>query len=863
MQYMRTLLSLCLLAGIYAYGNTQITPRTTLAAETGNNTSAANSFSAQTNGNIGPTNISKVPIRSLLYDGANTRIYTHWMPWFGTSSHMNVGYDSSDPAQVSRQVSDMMSRGIDGAIVDWYGPNSAHHNTATINLMKASEANAGQFTFAITEDSGAIKSCANIAGCDITAQLISDLTYVYNTFEPSPAYMRIGGRPVIFFFGTEAYNLDWTRIRNSTPGNPLFIFRNSGAFSKALSDGGFSWVGIASSPASMGLSYMDSFYATALRYPGSATFGSGYKGFNDTLASWGSNRIVNQQCGQTWLSTFAEAGKYYSSTNALPALQIVTWNDYEEGTEIETGIDNCVTVAGGTTGNILNWSITGQENTVDHYTVFISLDGQNLMPVADVPAGTHSVDLSQYSFDPANYILYVKAVGKPSMTNKMSAAIAWSRADLPPIAKLAATPTGGIAPVTVTADASGSSAVDGTIASVSIDFGDGTVLPGPVAAHGYSSAGNYTITAKVTDSFGGVSRATTAATIAANQPPIARLTISPANGIAPLIVTADASGSTDPDGKVAGISINFGDGVSVSGATSTHGYSVPGTYTITATVTDDRGATSTATATVTIVANQPPVARLTVTPATATTTAPVTADASTSSDADGKVVSTSIDFGDGTVVSATSASHTYSQTGTYTVTAKVVDDRGASSAATKAVTVSAPVNKPPVISIVTSATQIIAGGSVTAKPTASDPDGTVTSIVINWGDGSPTVFWPLNAPHAYTKAGTYTVSATATDNKGAKTTATTTVTVDWGVLVTAPVAGPAFGSPVRVVAKASSSVPITCVKIYLDNVAVYSVNNVSQIDTNVIMSSGSRRVVVQAWDANGVVYKSTQYITVN
>jgi PKD repeat protein len=152
--------------------------------------------------------------------------------------------------------------------------------------------------------------------------------------------------------------------------------------------------------------------------------------------------------------------------------------------------------------------------------------------------------------------------------------------------------------------------------------------------------------------------------------------------------------------------------------------------------------------------------------------------------------------------------------------------------------------------------------SITAKVTASDPDGSVSSVVINWGDGSPSISGSLTASHVYNKAGTYTISATATDNRGAKSVATAVVTVSWGVVVTAPVTGPTFTSPVHVVAKASSSAPITCIKIYLDNVAVYSINSVSQIDTYVKMGSGSHRVVVQAWDSNGAVYKNIQYISV-
>jgi hypothetical protein len=145
-----------------------------------------------------------------------------------------------------------------------------------------------------------------------------------------------------------------------------------------------------------------------------------YKGFNDTIASWSANRIMAQQCGQTWLQTFAQANSKYSSSNQLPAIQIVTWDDYEEGTEIETGIDNCVSVNATVAGTMLSWSISGAESTIDHYHVFISSDGQNLMNVGDVPVGTHQLDLAGFSFPAGSYTLFVKAVGKPSLRNQMS-----------------------------------------------------------------------------------------------------------------------------------------------------------------------------------------------------------------------------------------------------------------------------------------------------------------------------------------------------------------------------------------------------------------------------------------------------------
>ncbi|HEU5404236.1 MAG TPA: PKD domain-containing protein [Terriglobales bacterium] len=686
---MRSLcLALLLCIGLAAHAGTSVTPTTTLAKETGNNTSAANSFVSQTNGNIGAGNVSKAPLRTLLYSGAATKIYAHFMGWFGQSNHMNVGYNSASLTQVNAQVGDMMSRGIDGAIIDWYGPNNTWPNQTTIYLKQASEATNGKFSFAVMEDVGALSKCAATTGCDLNQQVISDLNYVYSNYEPSAAYIRIGGRPLILFFGLEKYSLDWNTIRAGVLGNPLFIFRNAGAFTKPQTNGGFSWVSInTSNPDDIALSYLDNFYLTGLSYPLEQTFGTGFKGFNDTLAAWGSNRIMNQNCGQTWLKTWAEIGRYYSGSGQLQQLQVVTWNDYEEGTEFETGIDNCVSVAGGMNGNAVTWNIAGQENTVDHYTVFISLDGQNLMPVADVPAGTHSLDLGGYGFAPASYTLYVKAVGKPSMTNKMSGAIPWTIGNQAPIAKLSVTPTSGIAPVSVSASTAGSSDPDGTIASTTIDFGDGTVVSGPSASHTYSVAGNYTVKTTVTDNLGASSIATQAVSIAANQAPVARLSVSPGSGTAPLAVTADATASSDPDGSIASGSINFGDGTVASGLKASHTYSNAGNYTVTVTVTDDRGASSSATATVSASAHAAPSVGMTVTPTSGS--APLVVSATVNATGNGASISTiTINWGDGTTPSSGfSATHTYSKQGTFTVTAIATDSLGSTGSANSTVSV--------------------------------------------------------------------------------------------------------------------------------------------------------------------------------
>jgi len=511
-----------------------LAPTTTLTQESANNTSAADSFTKSSNNNAGAGNISKVATRPLLYSGATTRLYAHFMPWFGQSSHINVGYASNDATQVKKQVSDMISRGLDGAIIDWYGPNHTVEDQTT-QLMKTEAESRSGFEFAVIEDAGALTKCSNTSGCDLNQQLISDLTYAYNNYEQSPAYMLLNGRPAVFFFGMDAYpSIDWSAVSAALPGNPAFIFRNNSGFTHAQTSGSFSWLNVnTTNPDDEGLAYLDSFYSTGLNYPSESAFGSGYLGFDNSMASWAGStpKKMNQKCGQTWLDSLARAGQKYSSSNQLGALQLVTWNDYEEGTEIESGIENCVAVNASISGGSLAWNISGQENTVDHYTVFISQDGENLMSLGDTKtgSGSYSRDLSSLGLDPSTtYTLYVEAIGKPSLKNHFSTAVTFVPANQAPKAALSVSPSSGTAPVTVTASTAGSSDPDGSIASSTIDFGDGsTAVSGTSANHTYSVAGTYTVTGTVTDNTGASSKAI--ATVTVTAAPSSGCTISKTN----------------------------------------------------------------------------------------------------------------------------------------------------------------------------------------------------------------------------------------------------------------------------------------------------------------------------------------------
>jgi hypothetical protein len=409
--------TLCLASSSY------VVPTTTLAAQTSNNTSAANSFVGQSNGNHGAGNVSKVDLHTLLYSGATTKIYAHMVLWFGQSNHMNIGYNSTDPGQVKSQINDMVSRGIDGVILDWYGPNNAL-DKAALQIMAEAENHPG-FTFAIMVDQGAIEwySCP---GCSPQQAFVADLQYIEHTYFPSPAYMTFEGQPVVTEFSVDLDYpaIDWNAANAALSTHPVFLFQNNSGFSHTLSEGSYAWV--MPTATDYGMSYLSSFYDQGKAFPNEQTVGAIYKGFNDKFASWGSNRIMAQQCGQTWLQTFAELNGLYSSGKQLPDLQIVTWNDYEEATEIESGIDNCFALSPSIAGNSLEWTISGNENTVDHYAVYVSSDGQNLMSLTDLAAGDHSLNLCSFPISAGSYQLFVQAVGKPTLANQMTGAISYS-----------------------------------------------------------------------------------------------------------------------------------------------------------------------------------------------------------------------------------------------------------------------------------------------------------------------------------------------------------------------------------------------------------------------------------------------------
>ncbi|WP_028047338.1 LamG domain-containing protein [Cellulomonas sp. URHE0023] len=323
-------------------------------------------------------------------------------------------------------------------------------------------------------------------------------------------------------------------------------------------------------------------------------------------------------------------------------------------------------------------------------------------------------------------------------------------------------------------DGSTSSDPDGTIASYSWAFDDGTTLTGAVVDHAYTTPGDHTVTLTVTDNRGATAMlAATDTFTSPNGPPTAAFSWSNTD----LTAQLDAAGSADSDGTIASYTWTFGDGATVTGANAslTHPYTTAGTYPVTLVVTDDDGATSapvTQDVTVTDPPNVLPTAAFTTVVAADGLT--VNVNASGSADPDGTIASYAWTFGPSGTGTGKTSSYTFPADGTYTIGLTVTDNRGGTATTSVPVTVAMPANVPP--SAVMSAAVQPDGRTVNVSASGSaDPDGSIVSYA--WAFGPSGTGTGVTSSYTFPADGTYTIGLTVTDNRGGTATSSTSITV--------------------------------------------------------------------------------------
>ena len=307
------------------------------------------------------------------------------------------------------------------------------------------------------------------------------------------------------------------------------------------------------------------------------------------------------------------------------------------------------------------------------------------------------------------------------------------------------------------------------LSGVSIKYNGSSTAP--------SNAGSYSVVASLMNDNYTATEAT--GTLIINAPPTVSIA-SPTNGalLHATSVTISAS-AADSDGSVSKVeffqgSVKLGEVVS-SPFSFIWNNVAGGNYSLTAVATDNSGS-STGSSPVSITVNNPPNISVTASSPQDVPTAPaqITINAE-AGDPDGTI--SKVEIYQGTTLLATDVTSPYSYTwssvaaGNYSISAKATDNLGG---VTTSNVVGVSVNAKPNVSLASPANgaSFFAPALVSLTATASDSDGSVSKVEFYQGSTliSTVTATPYSFNWSYVPAGTYTLTAKATDNNGASTT---------------------------------------------------------------------------------------------
>lgn len=313
----------------------------------------------------------KTPESEDVVKGNRKKIYVHYMPWFYTpeqdgywgqhwtmtnrnpenidangkreiASHYYplIGpYSSNDNDLQEYHLLLMKLAGIDGVIFDWYGSRDVYDYRA---LKKSTESFIKEIEdvgldFAIMYEDKVAKHTLTqrIPTANLNAA-ITDLQYIEQTYFTSPNYLRMNRSELLFVFGPDYINdsLDWIDIMAKLKTNPTFmsLWKAKDNFGK-YAGGEFSWVDRDH------LNTLEGYY-NYTKENKIQTVGGIYPGFNDyyTEGGWRNNPSADWEIPTNGTQTL-EATLNLSNQYPVDFIQIITWNDFGEGTMIEPTLE--------------------------------------------------------------------------------------------------------------------------------------------------------------------------------------------------------------------------------------------------------------------------------------------------------------------------------------------------------------------------------------------------------------------------------------------------------------------------------------------------------------------------------------------
>ena len=280
---------------------------------------------------------------------ARPLLMVHVMPWFSLNPpgwHWTMGktdaakgelasqyrplggaYDSNDPDVVERQTLMMKIAGFDGMLVDWYGDRDRYdylpNHRATQRLFDA--ARRTRLSFAVVYEDQTVPNL--ISGGvfrkeDAVAEGKALLARADAAWFRSPTYQKVGGKPLLMVFGPQHYaEADWPAM---LPKNVAFYTLHHRRGPAAA--GAYDWP----LPGDEWRKRRDELapgIAIPVAFP---RFDDYYK---QAGVGPGYGRIPDDG-GATYRTTLAEA-----LAKGAPLVQVATWNDWGEGTQIEPSVE--------------------------------------------------------------------------------------------------------------------------------------------------------------------------------------------------------------------------------------------------------------------------------------------------------------------------------------------------------------------------------------------------------------------------------------------------------------------------------------------------------------------------------------------
>jgi hypothetical protein len=259
-------------------------------------------------------------------------------------------YDSLDPAVLEYHVLLMKLAGIDGVIVDWYGQDNYYdysvNNQRTLAMLNYAGKAGLKFSLCYedatiqAEINGGSMNGVNTATNPI-AHAQQTMLYAQTHFFTDPSFLRLNNAPVLLNFGPQYFHnsSDWTSIFSVLdPTNQPAFFTEDNRLSP-VGKGAFDWPPMSQSsgnPLTLSSNqlqnYLVNFETTAKNQAWPSFVSSAVPRFHDIYGQVGGTTlgILDDASGNTLASTLRRA-----MTNNSSIVQIVTWNDFGEGTAVE------------------------------------------------------------------------------------------------------------------------------------------------------------------------------------------------------------------------------------------------------------------------------------------------------------------------------------------------------------------------------------------------------------------------------------------------------------------------------------------------------------------------------------------------